>query len=48
MQNCISCSFAKVKVAQDLRSIANDIASRAIEELKDTKCSTKSRDKKKI
>ncbi len=48
MQNCISCSFAKVKVAQDLRSIASGIASKAIEELKATKRSTNNRDKKKI
>ena len=47
MQNCVSCSFAKVKSAQDLRSIANDIASKAIKELQATKQTANNKDKKK-
>lgn len=47
MQNCVSCSFAKVKSVQDLRSIASDIASNAIQELQAMKQTANNKDKKK-
>ena len=47
MQNCVSCSFAKVKRVQDLRFIANDIASNAIQEIQATKQTANNKDKKK-
>lgn len=47
MQNCVSCSFAKVKSVQDLGSVANDIASNAIQDLQAMKQTANNKDKKK-